>query len=93
MGRGRRLPSSCHSWAFWALAALVGPVFVSDFWRGNGHGALAAMAGRFCTSGYLLVWTDAGWVVGPLVGCVVSTALYVGVSVVTSDNAPRQAVA
>lgn len=75
------------------LAALVGPVFVSAFWRGNGYGALAAMAGGFCTSGYLLVWTDAGWVVGPLVGCVVSTALYVGVSVVTSGNAPRQAAA
>ncbi|WP_146592278.1 sodium:solute symporter family protein [Puniceibacterium confluentis] len=71
------------------LAALVGPVFVSAFWRGNSYGALAAMAGGFCTSGYLLVWTDAGWVVGPLVGCVISTALYVGVSLATAGLSPR----
>lgn len=71
------------------LAALVGPVFVSAFWRGNSYGALAAMAGGFCTSGYLLVWTDAGWVVGPLVGCVISTALYVGESIATAGLSPR----
>ncbi|MES0861876.1 sodium:solute symporter family protein [Ruegeria sp. SCPT10] len=65
------------------LAALVGPIFVSAFWRGNAYGALAAMVGGFCTSGYLLIWSDAGWVVGPLVGCVVSTALYIGVSALT----------
>ncbi|MCK0151581.1 sodium:solute symporter family protein [Marivita sp. S6314] len=65
------------------LAALVGPIFVSAVWRGNGYGALAAMVGGFCTSGYLLIWGDAGWVVGPLVGCAVSTALYVGVSILT----------
>lgn len=75
------------------LAALVGPVFVSVFWRGNAYGALAAMAGGFCSSGYLLIWTDAGWVVGPLAGCAISTALYVGVSVATANLRPRQAIA
>ena len=73
------------------LAALVGPVFVSAFWRGNAHGALAAMASGFCTSSYLLIWTDAGWVVGPLVGSVVSTIFYVVVSMATVGLTPRQA--
>lgn len=73
------------------LAALVGPVFVSALWRGNAYGALAAMVGGFCTSGYLLIWTDAGWVVGPLVGCAISTALYVGVSLATVGLAARHA--
>lgn len=65
------------------LAALVGPIFVSSFWLGNGWGALAAMAGGFVTSGGLLLWSDAGWVVGPLVGCLVSSTLYVLVSLAT----------
>lgn len=65
------------------LATLVGPVFVSSIWCGNAHGALAAMIGGFVTSGGLLVFTDAGWVIGPLTGCLVSTALYIGVSLLT----------
>lgn len=73
------------------LAALVGPVFISAFWRGNAYGALAAMVSGFCTSGYLLIWTDAGWVVGPLTGCVMSTVFYITVSVATAGLAPRQA--
>lgn len=73
------------------LASLVGPVFVSAFWRGNAYGALAAMASGFVTSGYLLIWTDAGWVVGPLIGCVVSTAFYVAVSLATEGLSTRHA--
>lgn len=72
------------------LAALVGPIFVSSFWCGNGWGALAGMISGFVTSGGLLLWSDAGWVVGPLVGCLVSTCCYVGVSILTG-RAPRLA--
>ncbi len=71
------------------LATLVGPVFVSSFWRGNAYGALAAMGSGFLTSGSLLLFTDAGWVVGPLTGCLVSTAFYVTVSLLTAGLSPR----
>lgn len=75
------------------LAALVGPIFVSAFWRGNAYGALAGMVSGFCTSGYLLVWGDAGWVMGPLIGCAVSTVLYVAVSIATFNLSKRVAMA
>tara|TARA_R110002072_G_scaffold97728_5_gene214908 strand:- start:2223 stop:3647 length:1425 start_codon:yes stop_codon:yes gene_type:complete len=71
------------------LAALVGPIFLSAFWRGNAWGALAAMLGGVVTSGGLLLWSDVGWVVGPLIGCLVSTLLYVLVSLTTRARAPR----
>lgn len=75
------------------LAALVGPIFVSAIWRGNAWGALASMAGGFLTSGSLLLWSDAGWVVGPLVGCLVGSIFYVGVSLMTMTSTPRPAMA
>lgn len=68
------------------LAALVGPIFVSSFWCGNGWGALAGMISGFVVSGSLLLWSDAGWVVGPLIGCLVSTISYVGVSLLTGGS-------
>jgi Na+/proline symporter len=71
------------------LATLVGPIFVSSLWRGNAIGALASMIGGFATSGWLLLGTDAGWVVGPLAGCAVATVLYVLVSVLTFGIVPR----
>ncbi|CTQ32840.1 sodium:solute symporter family protein [Jannaschia rubra] len=74
------------------LATLVGPVFVSSIWRGNAWGALAAMLGGFVTSGGMLLFTDAGWVEGPLMGCVISTLLYVGVSMATFGLTPRVGV-
>lgn len=73
------------------LAALVGPIFVSSFWCGNGWGAIAAMLGGFVTSGSMLLWTDAGWVMGPLTGCVVSVGFYFAVSVMTGRSS-RQAL-
>lgn len=75
------------------LATLVGPVFVSAFWRGNAYGALAAMIGGFSISGGMLLFGDAGWVVGPLAGCLASTALYIGVSLVTLAREPRSSTA
>lgn len=72
------------------LAALVGPIFVSTFWAGNGWGALAGMISGFVVSGSLLLWTDTGWVVGPLVGCLISTIAYVGVSLMTGGPFGRQ---
>ncbi|EKE44848.1 hypothetical protein OCGS_0883 [Oceaniovalibus guishaninsula JLT2003] len=65
------------------LAALVGPVFVASFWCGNGWGALAGMTSGFVVSGAMLLWTNAGWVVGPLTGCLVSSLCYVAVSLAT----------
>lgn len=69
------------------LAALVGPIFISSFWLGNGWGALAGMISGFVTAGSLLLWTDAGWVVGPLVGCLISGLCYVGFSLATAGTA------
>ena len=68
------------------LAALVGPIFVSSFWCGNGWGALASMISGFIVSGGMLLWTQAGWVVGPLVGCLVATVCYVAVSLATGGQ-------
>lgn len=65
------------------LATLVGPIFVSSVWRGTAVGALASMVGGFVTSGGLLLFTEAGWVVGPLTGCLVATVLYVVASLLT----------
>lgn len=65
------------------LATLVGLIFVSSIRRGNAWGARAAMAGGFVTSGGMLLFTDSGWLVGLLTECLVSTALYVVVSLAT----------
>ncbi len=71
------------------LATLVGPIFVSAVWQGNAIGALAAMLGGCVTSGGMLLFSEAGWVIGPLVGCLVATVLYVVVSVLTFGIVPR----
>lgn len=65
------------------LAATVAPVFVSLFWCGNAYGALASMATGTVISAGLLLFTGAGWMVGPLVGCIGATAVYVVVSLAT----------
>ncbi|GAB2712874.1 sodium:solute symporter family protein [Halomonas garicola] len=65
------------------MAALFGVTFCSTFWQGSSTGALASIAIGFCTSAYLLLGTDLGWVQGPLYGCVASAIIYVGVSLVT----------
>ena len=70
------------------LAAMIGPVFISTFWRGNVAGALTAMLVGFFTSGGLLLSTDIGWVEGPLLGCLVSSLCYVTVSVLTRSRLP-----
>ena len=46
------------------LAATVAPVFVSVFWRGNAYGALASMLTGTLTSGGLLLFSGAGWMIG-----------------------------
>lgn len=51
------------------------------------------MISGFCTSGYLLIWSDLGWVMGPLIGCLVSSVLYVVVSILTLGVTPRVAYA
>lgn len=65
------------------LASFIGPVFISTFWQGSAWGALVAMLAGFCTSGYMMLFADVGWLVGPLTGCAVSSVCYVGVSLVT----------
>lgn len=72
------------------LAAMIGPVFISTFWQGNVAGALTAMLVGFCTSAGLLTLTDLGWVEGPLIGCLASSACYVVVSLIT--RGPARAV-
>jgi sodium/pantothenate symporter len=71
------------------MAAMIGPVFISTFWRGNTYGALAAMLSGFCTSGGLLLFSNLGWVEGPLYGCLVSSTCYVIFSQLTFKVAPR----
>ena len=65
------------------LASMIGPVFISTFWQGSAWGALVAMLAGFGTSGYMMLFADVGWLIGPLTGCVVSSICYVGVSLVT----------
>ena len=65
------------------LASMIGPVFISTFWQGSAWGALVAMLTGFATSGYMMLFADVGWLIGPLTGCAVSSACYVGVSLIT----------
>lgn len=65
------------------LASMIGPVFISTFWQGSAWGALVAMLTGFATSGYMMLFADVGWLIGPLTGCAVSSACYVGVSLMT----------
>ncbi|WP_311950746.1 hypothetical protein [Halomonas piscis] len=69
------------------MAALFGVTFCSTFWQGSSMGALTSIAVGFCTSAYLLLGTDLGWVQGPLYGCVASAIIYIGVSLVTRRTA------
>lgn len=75
------------------LASLIGPVFISTFWQGTAWGALVAMLSGFLTSGYMMLFADVGWLIGPLTGCVVSSICYVGVSLFTQRHQTNQAVA
>lgn len=65
------------------LAVMIGPVFISTFWQGNAYGALAAMFTGLVTSGSFLLFTDVGWVEGPLYGCAASSVVYITVSMMT----------
>lgn len=71
------------------LAAMVGPVFISTFWKGNALGALVAMLAGFATSAVLLLFVEVGWMLGPLIGALVSSILYVLVSAITFKAQPR----
>ncbi len=72
------------------LAAMIGPVFISTFWTGTATGAVVAMVAGFCTSGGLMLFSDFGWTEAPLIGCVVSSICYVGVSIATGRTAPAK---
>lgn len=69
------------------LAAMIGPVFISTFFQGTVAGALCAMVVGLFTSGYLLLATDIGWVEGPLIGCALSSFIYITVSKMTRPQA------
>nr|WP_298522357.1 sodium:solute symporter family protein [uncultured Halomonas sp.] len=75
------------------LASLIGPVFISTFWQGSAWGAIVAMLAGFFTSGYMMLFADVGWLMGPLTGCVVSSICYVGVSLVTKRTAYQKSIA
>ncbi|GAA3526868.1 sodium:solute symporter family protein [Zobellella aerophila] len=74
------------------LAVMIGPVFISSFWRGNSYGALAAMLTGLVTSGSFLLFTQVGWVEGPLYGCLASSVVYVAVSKLTASSTATQPV-
>lgn len=65
------------------MASLFGVSLCSTLWQGNSAGALASIAAGFCTSAFILLATDMGWVQGPLLGCAVSGITYVAVSLLT----------
>lgn len=67
-------------------AAMAGPVFIGTLWRGNAIGAIASMAGGALTAGCLLIFTDMGWIVSPLIGDAVGISLYVAVSKLTAGT-------
>ncbi|MEC8918232.1 MAG: sodium:solute symporter family protein [Pseudomonadota bacterium] len=68
------------------LASMIGPVFISTFWQGSAWGALVAMLVGFATSGYMMLFADVGWLIGPLTGCVFSSVCYVSVSIFTQHH-------
>ena len=68
------------------LASMIGPVFISTFWQGSAWGALAAMLTGFATSGYMMLFADVGWLIGPLTGCAVSSLCYIVVSLLTRNR-------
>jgi sodium/pantothenate symporter len=68
-------------------------VFISTFWQGSAWGALSAMLVGFFTSGYMMLFADVGWLIGPLTGCAVSSACYVGISLLTRRPSYRRQVA
>ena len=47
----------------------------------------------FFTSGYMMLFADVGWLIGPLTGCAVSSACYVGISLLTRRPGYRRQVA
>ncbi|ARS52518.1 sodium:solute symporter family protein [Kushneria konosiri] len=65
------------------LASMIGPVFISTFWQGSAWGALIAMLIGFVVSGYMMLFANVGWLMGPLTGCLVSSICYVSVSLMT----------
>jgi sodium/pantothenate symporter len=71
------------------LAAMCGPVFISTFWKGNALGAMVAMLSGFATSAVFLLFAEVGWMVGPLLGALVSSVLYIAVSIITFKAQPR----
>jgi sodium/pantothenate symporter len=66
-------------------AAMAGPVFIGTLWRGNARGAITSMLGGGMTAAYLLMATDMGWVLSPLIGDLVGISLYVIVSKLTFE--------
>ena len=71
-------------------AVLIGPVLIGTFWRGNFYGALSSMIIGLLVSSYLLLYTDAGWVVGPITGDVCAVVTYVGVTLMTRGFKPSK---
>ncbi len=70
-------------------AALVGPVFISIFWKGNRIGAITSMIGGGTVCAWGLLSGKLGWMEAPMLGDVVSFILYFGVSWLTFKYDPR----
>ena len=66
-------------------AALLGPLLISAFWRGNAKGAIAAMLTGFVVCGILMAQGGLGWIEPPIYASVVSVIAYVVVSKMTAQ--------
>lgn len=67
-------------------AALLGPLLLSAFWRGNAKGAIAAMLTGFVVCGVLMAQGGFGWIEPPIYASIVSVMAYVVVSKLTARS-------
>ena len=67
-------------------AALLGPLLLSAFWRGNAKGAIAAMITGFIVCGVLMARGGLGWIEPPIYASIVSVIAYVIVSKLTATK-------
>ena len=65
-------------------AALLGPLLLSAFWRGNAKGAIAAMLTGFIVCGLLMLQGGLGWIEPPIYASIVSVVAYIVVSKLTA---------
>ena len=68
------------------LASFSASMLIPAVWQGTSYGALASILTGCCVTGFLMFYSTVGWVVGPLVGCLLSAFTYWFVSLLTKTN-------